>query len=60
MDTQQNAAKIGRTVVKKVNKITAKIKIEEHQTWSIQGATSTVGKPGDGFIPTEKLSHKVY
>ena len=50
MDTKQNAENIRRTVVKKTNKITVK-KIEEHQTWSIQGATSTVGKPGDGFIP---------
>ena len=24
------------------------------------GATSTVGKPGDKFIPTDKLSHKVF
>ena len=59
-DTQHVAANIRRTAVKTNKK--KEIQNENRLTSAVvdSGATSTVGKPGDNFIPTDKLSHKVF
>ena len=52
-DNQHGAANIRRTVVKTNKKNDSQ---NENKVTSVvvnSGATSTVGKPGDGFIPTD-------